>query len=384
MSNANSNKKPCILTVDDDRVTLCILAIGMRNAGYDVIQADSAEEAMHLIATVTPDLALLDISMPGMSGIELARHLRENTTIPFMFLSSLTDLDTVRQATLNGAIGYLVKPIEVTQIIPATEASLARARELAQLRDKRIQMAAELVDKHEVIEGLQSVNDIQEKLVAQHIAQLSDTNNLLDKVQSDLDKLRVNQRILTRMANEDSLTGLPNRNWLMNYVPGALAQAKKNDAMLALLFVDLDGFKVVNDTWGHPAGDDLLHAAAVRMKSVLRANNHLVRIGGDEFVVIVEKVIHANDAAEIAERLVEALFNPFELADGMSQIGATIGISLFPVDGGDVDSLLKNADTAMYHAKSLGKNRHYFYQRELGTGVASLPEIMQPPASIAP
>lgn len=364
---------PRILTVDDDSVTLRILAIGMRNAGYQITQAASAEDALNLLAESTPDLALLDISLPGMSGIDLAKYLREETNIPFMFLSSLDDLDTIRQATANGAIGYMVKPIDITQIIPAVEAGLARAAEIRQLQQIKNELMTSLAAKREAMASLRDAHDAQELLLAQHSAMLSRASMKLDQAQEDMVDMQARERQLSKMANEDSLTMLPNRNWLISYLPKALARAEQMNAMLALLFIDLDGFKTINDNFGHAVGDALLRSAAARLKSVLRVNSSIVRIGGDEFVVIVEQVADEADAAHVAERMIEVLKNPFELSHGHSQIGASVGISMFPRDGADVESLLRNSDIAMYQAKVVGKGQYRFYQPALSGEQAANP-----------
>jgi two-component system NtrC family sensor kinase len=135
MSANPGNRKARILTVDDDRMTLAMLSIAIRKAGYDILQASSAEEALDVIAENQPDLAVLDISMPGMSGIELAQRLRDETAIPFMFLSSHTETEIVRQAAGQGAIGYLLKPLDFTRVVPVIEAGLARMRALRQRQD---------------------------------------------------------------------------------------------------------------------------------------------------------------------------------------------------------------------------------------------------------
>lgn len=128
------NRKARILTVDDDRMVLAMLAITIRKAGYDIVQASSAEEALDAIAENQPDLAVLDISMPGMSGIELAQRLHDETAIPFMFLSTHTEPDIVRQAAGQGAIGYLVKPIDFAQVVSVIEAGLAHTQALKRLQ----------------------------------------------------------------------------------------------------------------------------------------------------------------------------------------------------------------------------------------------------------
>lgn len=134
-----------ILLVDDDRLILATLAKGIRQVGYRVIEASSGEEALELLHDVQPDIALVDVRMPGMSGIEFAQHLRdEKGGIPFIFLSAYSDLDVVKQAADNGALGYLVKPLDIPQIIPALEAALSRADEIRQLQRREAQLSAAL------------------------------------------------------------------------------------------------------------------------------------------------------------------------------------------------------------------------------------------------
>lgn len=133
-----------ILIVDDDRLILATLSKGLQQAGYEVLQAASGEEALQIAVESPPDLAVLDVRMPNMSGIELARHLRDETTVPFMFFSAYGDLDIARQAADHGAVGYLVKPIDTRQIVPSIEAGLARAAEIRKLRRAESDLIAAL------------------------------------------------------------------------------------------------------------------------------------------------------------------------------------------------------------------------------------------------
>lgn len=178
----------------------------------------------------------------------------------------------------------------------------------------------------------------------------------------DISQVKAHERELSRMANEDALTALPNRNWLAHTLPAALDNAREGGQMVALLFVDLDNFKNVNDSLGHSAGDELLHAAALRLKSVVRPTDHVVRLGGDEFTAILQPVSHEDDAAAVAARIADAFHHPFDLSRGKSFVSASIGVSLFPHDGDDAETLLKHADIAMYQAKSEGKGRFRFYE----------------------
>src|SRR3970040_2643862 len=137
-----------ILWVDDDRLVLAALAEGLRTAGYRVTSMASGEDALGI--TDTPDLALLDVRMPGMSGIELGRKLREQGGVPFLFLSAYGDHEIVKQAAEEGALGYLVKPLDIQQIVPSIEAALARAMEIRQLRHKEAQLSVALAGSREI------------------------------------------------------------------------------------------------------------------------------------------------------------------------------------------------------------------------------------------
>lgn len=141
-------RKPRILAVDDDNVLLATLFFSLGEAGYEILQAESGEAALNMITDNPPDLALLDISMPGMSGLELAKHLRDETTIPFMFLTSHWHLNAVKQAMEYGAVGYLIKPFNIFQAIPAIEAGLARSRDITQLLQTQRELYSRLDQAH--------------------------------------------------------------------------------------------------------------------------------------------------------------------------------------------------------------------------------------------
>jgi response regulator NasT len=128
-------RRPHLLLVDDDRLILATLSEGLRQAGYEVSTASSGKDAIDAASRIPFDLGILDVRMPGMDGVELARHLREGTHIPFIFLSAYGDLELVRRAADHGALGYLIKPVDVPQIVPAIESALVRAREIAALRE---------------------------------------------------------------------------------------------------------------------------------------------------------------------------------------------------------------------------------------------------------
>jgi diguanylate cyclase (GGDEF)-like protein len=163
-------------------------------------------------------------------------------------------------------------------------------------------------------------------------------------------------------AYHDILTDLPNRALFNDRLGLALLQSRRNQTLLAVLFIDLDRFKVVNDTFGHGVGDVLLQHVALRLKGCLRRCDTLSRIGGDEFTAILPELGTREDAALIGEKFVACLLEPFALAGQTVHVSASIGITLYPGDGNSIEELLRNADVAMYHMKSKGKNGFEFFE----------------------
>lgn len=163
---------------------------------------------------------------------------------------------------------------------------------------------------------------------------------------------------LEQMAHFDPLTGLPNRSLFFDRLTSALRQAKRSGGRCALLFIDLDGFKEVNDSLGHEGGDALLQEAALRVANNIRESDTAARMGGDEFTVILNGLADQDDAAQVALKLLSALGTPFTTAHGACRISASIGVSFYPEDGDAPESLLNRADVAMYAAKRTGKNRY--------------------------
>ena len=180
----------------------------------------------------------------------------------------------------------------------------------------------------------------------------------------DISESKAHVAALEHRSNHDALTGLPNRHWLQWYLPQAIGRAREHRQTLALLFIDLDGFKAANDTMGHAAGDELLRHAAHRLKEAVRPHDNVIRLGGDEFVVILENNLRVDDAAIVAERVIAAFKPKFKLIGGTAVLGTSIGISSFPKDGLDAASLLQNADVAMYSVKTSGKGSFRFFDPE--------------------
>ncbi|SNS48886.1 diguanylate cyclase (GGDEF) domain-containing protein [Noviherbaspirillum humi] len=187
------------------------------------------------------------------------------------------------------------------------------------------------------------------------------SGSMLAVTLQDVTAEREHVQALERKGNEDALTGMPNRHWLSAFLPQALEHASAQGSTVGVLFVDLDGFKVVNDSAGHEAGDELLKAAARRIRLAVRPGDHVVRIGGDEFVVITENLAGKGAAAPIAQRILGAFGENFRITKGIFSVGASIGISVYPDDGMDAKTLLNHADIAMYSAKTAGKHDYRFF-----------------------
>ncbi|MBK7000454.1 MAG: EAL domain-containing protein [Rhodoferax sp.] len=181
---------------------------------------------------------------------------------------------------------------------------------------------------------------------------------------SDITAIKSSQRRIEFMATHDTLTGIPNRSLLLDRLQHALSLAKRKKEKIAVVFIDLDNFKTINDSLGHEIGDKLLKLAAERLQQCVRDSDTLARLGGDEFVAILIDV-ELTEVEAVAIRIVEYLSASFRINDQNLFVSASVGISLFPDDGIDSVSLLKNADTAMYRAKELGRNQYQFFSEDM-------------------
>jgi diguanylate cyclase (GGDEF)-like protein len=217
--------------------------------------------------------------------------------------------------------------------------------------------AALLVMARRAESALLESNDKLENLVRDRTREL----------EQEIAERRQAEAIITHMANHDSLTGLPIRPLFMDRLSHALAAARRSGHDVAVLFVDLDGFKSVNDSFGHEAGDRLLKEAARRLLASVRETDTVARHGGDEFTVVLTDVADRNAVTTIARKMIETLAQPFKLQDDEARIGASIGIALYSANGHKPEELLERADAAMYVAKEDGKNT-YAYATPDGTG----------------
>ena len=187
-------------------------------------------------------------------------------------------------------------------------------------------------------------------------------------VARDITERKIAEETINFQAYHDLLTKLPNRALLRDRLSLAISHAKRNEEMLAVMFLDLDRFKNINDTLGHIVGDELLQQVSVRLKSCIREGDTLARFGGDEFTMLLPKISKVNgDISRIAEKIINELKTPFHIDGNELYVSTSIGISIYPRDGTCMDSLIKHADIAMYHVKDQGKNGYQFYNNEMTT-----------------
>jgi diguanylate cyclase (GGDEF)-like protein len=293
--------RPTILIVDDTRVNLEVLA-SLLNQDYQVKVAGNGQRALDIVHYASQiDLILLDVRMPVMDGYEVCRRLQENSLtrdIPVIFVTAAFDQESETYGLQLGAADYISKPIS-----PAI--TLMRVRNLLSVK--------------------------------QH------------------------KKELKRIAHYDALTGIPNRVLLADRMKQDIGHTKRAGNMLGICYLDLDGFKPVNDTLGHQAGDSVLIEIAQRMSSILREGGTVARLGGDEFVLLLPNLNHEEECIAALKRLLEVIALPICIQGHSFLITASIGVSIFPIDANDPDVLLGHADQAMYVAKQSGKNRYHFY-----------------------
>jgi diguanylate cyclase (GGDEF)-like protein len=209
------------------------------------------------------------------------------------------------------------------------------------------------------------------------------TAEVVDQAKSVADRLTValsateRQRKLYKQAHYDGLTGLPNRTLFLERLRHSMTQASRKHTKVALIYIDLDHFKLVNDTLGHSQGDEVLRQAADRFRSSIRQSDTLARLSGDEFAVALPELTSAQSAVKVAEILIAELTEPFQLMDQKFTIGASIGIAIYPDDAGSAEELLKNSDVAMYRAKAELGNRYQFYEKNMNNDLVERSSIGQ-------
>ena len=316
-------QRPKILAVDDNPANLLVIRRVLAKLDVDVIEASSGNEALKATLDDEFALVLLDVYMPDINGFEVAEILSQEETTrqtPIIFVTATYADDVHRLKGYGfGAVDYMAKPLEATILLSKVQVFLELYRHRVALRDA--------------------------------LSELSERNRQLE-----IEQRKQMEQEMRHLAMHDMLTGLPNRALFMDRLESAHHRASRHNGMFALVYVDVDRFKDVNDTWGHGAGDAMLVELAARLRGTLRENDTVARLGGDEFALVLEELDDISDAHRLLERLGKALEVPmcYRLRDGEDvalTIAASIGLAAYPADGAEVNALLHAADQAMYLTK---------------------------------
>jgi diguanylate cyclase (GGDEF)-like protein len=289
-----------VLIVDDDRSTRSTLRYTLQRDGFKVEEAADGAQALTMLKRFQPDVILMDAVMPVMDGFTACARMQElpgGTTIPVLMITALEDNSSVERAFAAGASDYIPKPI--------------------------------------------------------HYAVLS------QRVRRIIEANRAEKRI-RHLAYNDLLTGLPNRTLFFDLLGQAVEHAKHDSGVLAVLFMDLDRFKYVNDNLGHDVGDRLLVAVAQRVRRTVRNVDVVARLGGDEFTVVLSDIEGPAPAAAAAQNICRVLAAPFQIDGHDIFVTSSVGIAMYPHDGTDVPTLVKHADNAMYRAKKTNTGFQFY------------------------
>ena len=429
-----------VLVADDDAILREIARATLEASGFAVQVVGSGDAAVAACALSLPDVALLDVEMPEGNGYQACANLRMlpgGASLPIVMVTGLDDSASIERAYEAGATDFVVKPLNWPLLAHRLRYVLRGARTIEALRVSEQKNAALvkaipdgllLVNSNGVIDHcfnpIVGLHDIR---AAQHIVDmipkpaqarameclgatlrgepaefefslehegrptrhlecryLPNASGQVLAIVRDITERKETQAHIQRLAYYDALTGLPNREWIGDYLSRSLSEAQTHNGSVALLYVDLDQFKRINDTLGHDTGDALLSQVAERLRGALAhlganeplpghaaelapraVRGQLARVGGDEFIVVVcgQPGIQLAEAA--AERILAALAMPFRQGSYELVVTPSIGIAMFPEHGTDSQNLLKNADSAMYEAKSSGRNQLRFFNDTL-------------------
>lgn len=344
---------PKVLLVNDDQASLYALESLLLDAAdqqlYELIAANSGKEALRQVLLHEFAVILLDVSMPGMDGFETAEAIHSHprsagTPIIFITAHYADELNRLK-GYQNGAADYLFTPVipQILQTKVAVFVELA-ARSL-QLRIKSEELAR-----------------LNQDLRVQRVQDLERINAELEQ---EVKERKLAEQRAHELSTRDALTNLMNRRALIQQLEHAVATADRNGVGFALLFLDLDRFKQINDGYGHETGDELLRQVAARLTAAVRVADIVARLGGDEFVVLIEGKSASDNAARVGRKIEMACALPFEINGHRLKTAASIGIALYPEDGANAQALMKNADTAMYHAKQHAATPVQFFHEQL-------------------
>ncbi len=437
--NLHDEKKPLILLVDDLPTNLHVLIAALRDQ-YRIKTALNGPDALELAAREDrPELILLDVMMPGMSGIEVLQRLRADQrtgAIPVIIVSADSSEQSQLDGLASGADDYLTKPVVASVLQARIKNLLQRRRTEQQLRlaahvFEYSGEAIVITDRDNLIIEVNpafcqltgySPDEVRGKdpkllscgttppedyavmwksirqqglwqgelwdrrkdgSIYPKLLTISTVRSEDGRIEyfigsfTDISHQKEVEARIRHLAHHDPLTGLPNRLYLSISMERMLAAAQRDQSGLAMMFIDLDRFKVINDTLGHRIGDLLLIETARRLVSCIRQSDIVARLGGDEFVIALTGLEAMHDAATVAHKIITQLGESYEIQGHTLHSTPSIGISLFPTDGADTETLMKHADTAMYHAKEQGRNNVQFFAAAMNTAAAQRLQLEQ-------
>jgi diguanylate cyclase (GGDEF)-like protein len=357
---------PTVLIIDDTPANVGILVEYLEGRRVRVAVAQEGEEGLARAEFVQPDLILLDVMMPGMDGFETCRRLKASAgtrDIPVIFMTALSDTQDKITGFSAGGVDYVTKPFQIDEVWARVTTHLALRSAQQRLAQQNAQLQQEIAMRRRAEADLQTANSVLEERVAERTAELVRTNASLEQKIADYNQA---ERRIDFMAHHDALTGLPNRLLLEDRINQAIAQARRHqDEMVAQLHIDLDHFKTINDSLGERIGDRLLQSVASRLQQCTREGDSLGCLGGNAFGVCLAALRSSNDAALVANKVLESLSRPFAVEGHELHISASIGVGFFPSDGSDASALLRAANAAMYKAKQKGRGNYQFFTAAL-------------------
>jgi len=346
---------PKVLLVNDDAASLFALeSLLMAAAGerdFEVLTATSGNEALRQVLKHEFAVILLDVNMPGLDGFETAEAIHSHprsSSVPIIFITAHYADEMHRlKAYQKGAADYLFTPVipSVLQTKVAVFVDLTR---------KNLELQAKTDELSRLNQDLR-------------VQRLQDLERINQELEQEVAERKIAEQRANALSIRDPLTGLVNRRSLIAQLEHAVASADRHQGEFALLFLDLDKFKHINDTLGHEVGDELLRQVAARLLAAVRVSDVVARLGGDEFVVLLEGAGAGANAARVARKIAQAHAKPFDIGAHRVHTSTSIGIGVYPQDARDAAQLMKNADTAMYHAKQNRRGSIEFFREDLNT-----------------
>ena len=343
----NANPNPRLLIVDDISDNRAILTRRFQRRGFEVVEADSGFAAIELINRESFDLVLLDVMMPGIDGIETLKRIRSQqsaSALPVIMVTAKSESNNIVDALELGANDYVTKPVDF---------AVALARVNTQISRKRAEQQVASAN-----EELRKANEDLERRVEERTSRLIDANQRLKVEIADREESQARSQYL---AYHDSLTGLGNRLLFKEQLVEALKDVSVTPHPLAVLFLDLDGFKAVNDTLGHSVGDLLLKSIATKLRDILPRTDRIARLGGDEFAILQISATQPGSSIALAEKIIEVVGQPNSIDGHDVTVGASVGIAVAHPGDMNTENFLKSADLAMYSAKSDGRGTYRMF-----------------------